>query len=239
MTATRGAFLIVLLALGVYWLDHRTGIVEHYHLKWSWSRQLRHELGLAYGVLRYRLLRDSFSGGEQPWSRIGGPDGRILLGPLPLQDFGDGEALVKLGVTRVFSLVEQFEREAGWLYTPVVNYSSNNSEQHSDPPVVVHWYDIADHAPLPGPGMIVWWLTRLVQAVAEGRLCYVHCRAGIGRSASFVVAFLMHQENLSFDRAYASVQRWRPQVSLNEAQQQSLRVFDAWLDGLRFKIIII
>ena len=58
----------------------------------------------------------------------------------------------------------------------------------------------------------------------------VHCEAGVSRSAAVVVAFLMRDEGLPFDAAYARVRAARPCISPNlgfVAQLQEYRGFTA------------
>ena len=168
---------------------------------------VRHQIGVVYGVA------------TRPhgnwWSHIGGNDSRIILGPLPIEELGDRHTLKSLGVTRVVSLLEDFERALGWFFTPITDYNPGD--------------DLAliavDHEPLEPAEKLYRW----VQELKRPGVVYVHCRAGKGRSASLVVAYLMTTQKKSFEAAYADVQQWRPQVRLNAEQRRALLHYGDWL----------
>ena len=52
-------------------------------------------------------------------------------------------------------------------------------------------------------------------AKAEGKNVLVHCFAGVSRSTSIVVAYLMKEMGYSFKEAYEFVRKRRPQVNIN------------------------
>jgi hypothetical protein len=49
-----------------------------------------------------------------------------------------------------------------------------------------------------------------------GKVTYVHCKSGKGRSATMVAAYLMKYEGYSLDGAVALIKGQRPQVSINK-----------------------
>ena len=49
--------------------------------------------------------------------------------------------------------------------------------------------------------------TFIDSAIRSGGVCFVHCNAGISRSTSFVMAYLMSRHGLDFDTALAMVRR--------------------------------
>lgn len=51
----------------------------------------------------------------------------------------------------------------------------------------------------------------------------VHCNAGISRSCSVCIAFLMRTQNLSFDQSLAIVRKARPAARPNMGFEQQLR----------------
>ena len=59
-----------------------------------------------------------------------------------------------------------------------------------------------------------------------GHRVLVHCDAGVSRSASLVIAFLMHSQQMTFVDALAHVQRCRPSVSPNRGFLRQLRRLD-------------
>lgn len=54
----------------------------------------------------------------------------------------------------------------------------------------------------------------------------VHCRQGVSRSASVVLAYLMKTKHLSYDEAFAFVKARRPRVSPNSSFSKQLRQFE-------------
>ncbi|KAI9225723.1 MAG: protein-tyrosine phosphatase-like protein [Piptocephalis tieghemiana] len=65
-----------------------------------------------------------------------------------------------------------------------------------------------------------------VLSTSQGRVL-VHCHAGVSRSASVVVAYLMRSLNLGFDEALEQCRQARPVVCPNEGFEEQLRVYAA------------
>ncbi|XP_061082833.1 dual specificity protein phosphatase 19-like [Conger conger] len=53
------------------------------------------------------------------------------------------------------------------------------------------------------------------QAKAEKGVVLVHCNAGVSRSASIVIGYLMSKDGLDFEEAFATVKRARPSICPN------------------------
>jgi len=60
----------------------------------------------------------------------------------------------------------------------------------------------------------------------EGGRVLVHCNAGISRSAAVVIAYLMHDKNVTFQQAYDYLKKLRPSIRPNEGFIMQLKVFD-------------
>lgn len=63
--------------------------------------------------------------------------------------------------------------------------------------------------------------------VSNGGSALVHCYAGISRSATICIAYLMWSENLSLGAAYSMVERARSVAQPNEGFKSQLRVFES------------
>ncbi|KAG7466844.1 hypothetical protein MATL_G00146590 [Megalops atlanticus] len=63
------------------------------------------------------------------------------------------------------------------------------------------------------------------QAKAADGVVLVHCNAGVSRSASIVVGYLMSREGLAFDEAFDSVKKERPAVCPNPGFLVQLKNF--------------
>ena len=70
-------------------------------------------------------------------------------------------------------------------------------------------------------------------ALAEGGCVLVHCHAGISRSATVVLFYLMCDRGLALDTALHRLKTVRPQVQPNAGFLRHLRAIDASLARLR------
>jgi hypothetical protein len=61
--------------------------------------------------------------------------------------------------------------------------------------------------------------------LAQGKRVYVHCAAGVGRSATVVAAFLMDEYGWSQERAWSYLESRRPIVKQTEEQRDALIEF--------------
>lgn len=79
------------------------------------------------------------------------------------------------------------------------------------------WQPIKDAAPAPD----LIWLRKQVDFVREhriaGRTVYVHCWAGVSRSAMVVAAYLMRERGLTRDEVLRFLREIRPEVRPNPA----------------------
>jgi hypothetical protein len=75
------------------------------------------------------------------------------------------------------------------------------------------------------------WLRRVVEFIEKerraGRTVFVHCLAGVNRSATATVAYLMREHSWDRDRALAFVRSKRPQVQPNPTMMELLAEFEA------------
>jgi protein-tyrosine phosphatase len=55
---------------------------------------------------------------------------------------------------------------------------------------------------------------------------YVHCAAGVSRSASVVIAFLMKEFKMKFQEAFDFVKERRPQIMPNSNFRSQLEIFE-------------
>ncbi|KAG9349471.1 hypothetical protein JZ751_027916 [Albula glossodonta] len=64
------------------------------------------------------------------------------------------------------------------------------------------------------------------QAKAEKGVVLIHCNAGVSRSASVVIGYLMSRDRLSFVEAFASVKRARPAICPNPGFLEQLKNYN-------------
>jgi protein-tyrosine phosphatase len=67
------------------------------------------------------------------------------------------------------------------------------------------------------------------EALKEQKNILVHCAAGVSRSATLVVAYLMSRKGLSLDQAMATVYQKRPWIRPNAGFMQLLKTFEGKL----------
>lgn len=63
----------------------------------------------------------------------------------------------------------------------------------------------------------------------QGKTVYVHCAAGISRSSTCVIAYMMKRYNMTTTDAYAHVKQKRRIISPNMHFMASLYIFEKWL----------
>jgi protein-tyrosine phosphatase len=57
----------------------------------------------------------------------------------------------------------------------------------------------------------------------QNRKVLVHCAAGVSRSASFVIAYIMKSRKIGFDEAYTFVKSKRPIITPNSGFVKQLK----------------
>ena len=60
----------------------------------------------------------------------------------------------------------------------------------------------------------------------SGKKCFVHCVRGFSRSATFVIAYVMFNNKLSFDKAYDFVFKKRSLINPNDGFIEQLKEFE-------------
>ncbi len=93
------------------------------------------------------------------------------------------------------------------------------------------WEPIKDGPPAPR----IDWLRQKVDFIdakrKEGLTTFVHCQAGVSRSAMVVTAYLMFKNNWTRDRALAFVRSKRPPIRPNPAFMKLLHEWERALGG--------
>lgn len=65
-----------------------------------------------------------------------------------------------------------------------------------------------------------------IEFIDKSKIVFVHCAAGISRSSSFVIAYLMWKERITFDKAKENIKKCRPCVNPNEGFVIQLKEFE-------------
>lgn len=178
------------------------------------AKGMRNEFGLS------RIILLNHSGNFSWFSRVI-PE-KLVVGALPLANFGHADQLDQMGITDYLSVVEDDEFNPKFLSVPVKHQSNE------------HWLQIpcADHNPLTLQDLdrAADWIHEKIE---HGGQVYVHCKGGKGRSVITVIAYLMKygsedcpemMAGTDPDLIYTHIkENLRPEIDANHDQRQILR----------------
>lgn len=168
-------------------------------------------------VFEISLIFTSFSSKEW-WNPI---TDKIVLGAIPIGTHLD-RLHKHVKVDAVLTLLEPFELEEG-LVQPV---RSNDWQDRRIAHLHIH---AKDFIPLL-VDQIEQGIAFVHGHVKNDKRVYIHCKAGRGRSATIVVAYLLkyglqERQFSNFEEAYDYVKQYRPSINLNRFQKAAI---NAW-----------
>ena len=137
---------------------------------------------------------------------------------MPLEDRNHSLQIFQLGVKSVLSMVEAFEQEPGLRHEPV------SQEKWASLEIVTKRVEARDFNPLT-QNQLKEGVAFLESQLRKGDKVYVHCKAGRGRSASVVLAYLMKTYGFSFDEAFSKVFSQRPYIKIGYYQKEAILDF--------------
>ena len=73
------------------------------------------------------------------------------------------------------------------------------------------------------------YFKKAINFIENGACVYVHCRAGVSRSPSFVIAYIMFKNKIGFEEAFQLVKKKRNQINPNQGFQSNLRELEVIL----------
>ena len=73
------------------------------------------------------------------------------------------------------------------------------------------------------------------EAREQGTSCLVHCKMGVSRSASVVLAYLMKENNWNYEQAFQFTKQKRNCINPNESFRQQLATYESILNAHRAK----
>ena len=136
----------------------------------------------------------------------------LLIGAYP-QDADDVAALKEAGVTRVFNLVQDIEYQAGGREACAAALAQAGIEEER--------VEVVDFGNLL-PGHIERAVRTVREWLDEGECVYVHCRAGMQRSAVVAAAIVALDEGLEPAEALERVSARNPRANPLAHQRQDL-----------------
>jgi protein-tyrosine phosphatase len=122
-------------------------------------------------------------------------------------------------VTRVLNLVQDLEYDAGGRDACVLALAGAGIEEHR--------IEIIDYGNLL-PGHIELATRTALRWLDEGERVYVHCRAGMQRSATVAAALVMLRDGLALPDALERIRARKPSANPLSHQRQDLV---RWWDG--------
>ncbi len=158
------------------------------------GRQLTFEFARAINLMK-----------AKNWDQIG--DYNILLGHLPNAISNDAYRLIHdEHIGAILSVNEPWERKPSVLSIPYTH-------KWEDLGVTYHEVDALDHLSLNLEQMHDS-ADFIHEELNQNKRVYVHCRAGIGRSATAIAAYLIKYQNMSLAEALITVKTSRPRVTV-------------------------
>ena len=137
---------------------------------------------------------------------------RLLIGAYP-QDAEDVAALVRAGVTCVFNLVQDSEYEGDGREACAAALAAAG--------ILEERVEVVDYGNLL-PGHIERAVRTVRPWLADDECVYVHCRAGMQRSATVAAAIVAFEEDVSPAEALRRVSERNPRANPLEHQRQDL-----------------
>ncbi|KAF7828454.1 putative dual specificity protein phosphatase DSP8 [Senna tora] len=131
----------------------------------------------------------------------------ILLGAVPFPI--DVPHLKDLGVRAVITLNESYET-----LVPTTLYHAHGIDHLVIP--------TRDYCFAPSLRDLCCAVDFIHENASSGRVTYVHCKAGRGRSTTVVICYLVHHKLMTPDAAYDYVKSIRPRVLLASSQWQAV-----------------
>jgi len=167
-----------LICLGMYVAQHRKEII--------------YEISLLFSITLNTLYPNTYHW----WNKI---DEGLYLGAIPLEKHAGALPQELQGPLAILSLVEPFELEDRYHLTTVVAHTEWQRRG-----ILIKHLHAVDFAAVSQDH-----LDQAVQFIYEmrkqGRTVYVHCKAGVGRSATAIAAYLL-QHGLSSGQKFASAE---------------------------------
>lgn len=173
---------------------------------------------LFYPTLLYNVVRNKFEPEFRWWDEV---DQFVLLGAVPFPK--DVQRLKELGVRGVVTLNEPYET-----LVPTSLY-----QEHGIKHLVI---PTRDYLFAPSYDDI----RRAVEFIHENAICgkmtYVHCKAGRGRSTTIVLCYLVEYKQMTPADAYEYVRSKRPRVLLAASQWQAVQDYEKRKNGSQTKL---
>lgn len=173
---------------------------------------------LFYPTLLYNVVRNKFEPEFRWWDEV---DQFVLLGAVPFPK--DVQRLKELGVRGVVTLNEPYET-----LVPTTLY-----QEHGIKHLVI---PTRDYLFAPSYDDIRTAVEFIHENAICGKMTYVHCKAGRGRSTTIVLCYLVEYKQMTPADAYEYVRSKRPRVLLAASQWQAVQGYEKRKNGSQTKL---
>lgn len=176
-------------------------------------KKVKYEITLINSLVKNSIL--------ESWSWMSNINNYLFLGAIPLRNKDHlQKLLVEYKITAVLSVVEPFEWETRCLFSDPVTpeeWKKNNIAH-------MHLNAVDFDAVHFEPEQIHQGVEFIEQQRQAGKIVYVHCKAGRGRSAAVVICHLLRYGGApNINAAISSVKARRPQMHLGVGQRESVQ----------------
>ena len=143
-------------------------------------------------------------------------DGHILDYSQITDNVYIGSDLCKGGVCLIHS--DEFKK---LVVCVEINLSAEAKEYPPDDIDIYSWIPVVDgHAPT--KNQLVIGTALINEAVENGKVAYVHCKNGHGRSPTLVAAYFIRYQNMGVNEAISLIKEKRPEVHIEKIQRKAL-----------------
>jgi protein-tyrosine phosphatase len=155
----------------------------------------------------------------------------VVLGAIPIRERFNAQDFKDTGFN-VLTLLEEFERKATWVATPL------KASDYQEVDVGHKMIEACDFRAL-SLKQIDEGVAYIEASLENGQEVYVHCKAGRGRSAQVVIAYVLKHgigDVKTVDEAIAYVKQRRSQISINSHQKPALVRYKQALDAQKLQL---
>jgi protein-tyrosine phosphatase len=171
---------------------NRTNFIKILKLK-----KIVYQISLIYNQIKNKIFKD-----HPWWSQI---TPNLYLGALPLEKHK--KEILVLGIETVVSIVESFEKQKTVISKPI---STEQWQEHNINNINISFPDFATVT----TKKLYQSAQAIKNALDKDQLCYVHCKAGRGRSAAAIVSYLCLYENYTPEQGLNYVTKKRHFIDL-------------------------